>query len=139
MSLMTTTVAAVMLGAAAAALPVPRAAPAAALEPLAGEWAGDGFAVRSTPTGTMVQGQCAWGKIEGRILLDRDGSFRATGYFNPYMSGYKLSDLARRDKPAMFEGRVTGKTMKLTLRIAKKPDRRLVLRQGAKTKFPKCT
>ena len=133
MLIIITTVAALTLAASVpAGAPVRPSAPAAPVQALAGDWAGDGFAVRSAPTGTIVQGRCAWGKIEGRILLDRDGSFRATGYFNPYMSGYKLSDLARRDKPAMFEGRVTGKTMKLTLRIAKKPDRRLVLRQGAR-------
>jgi hypothetical protein len=139
MPLMFTTLAAALLAAATAATPAPRAAPPAAPAPLAGVWAGDGFTVRATPLGTIVQGQCSWGKIEEPIVPGADGRFRAKGYFNPYMSGYKLSDLARRDQPATFEGQLTGKTMKLTLRIPTKPDRRLVLRQGAKTKFSKCT
>lgn len=137
MALMFTTLAAALLGAASAASPAPRAAPVPA--PLAGEWAGDGFAVRASPIGTIVQGQCAWGKIEGPIVPGADGRFAAKGYFNPYMSGYKISDNARRDQPAIFEGRITGKTMKLTLHIGSKPVRRLVLLRGAKVKFPKCS
>ena len=129
--------AAVLLGAGVPA-PARPAPPPLGVRPLAGDWAGDGFAVRPAPTGTIVQGQCAWGKIEGRILLDGDGGFRVKGYFNPYSSGYRLSDINRRDLPAVFEGRVTGQTMRLTLRTANKPARRLVLREGARIKFPKC-
>lgn len=139
MALMFTTLVAALVAAATAASPARRAPPVAAPAPLAGNWAGNGFAVRATPTGTIVQGQCAWGKIEGPIMPAADGRFQAKGYFNPYMSGYKISDLARRDQPATFEGRLIGKTMKLILHIATKPDRSLVLRWGATTKFPKCT
>ena len=143
MALIAAAAAALMLAAAAPARPLPPAParplpPAAAVQPFAGDWAGDGFAVRSAPTGTIVQGKCAWGKIEGPIWLDGDGGFKVSGYFNPYSSGYKLSDLGRRDQPAVFEGRITGRTLRLTLRVAEKPPRRVVLRQGAKITFPEC-
>ena len=141
MLIIITTVAALTLAASVpAGAPVRPSAPAAPVQALAGDWAGDGFAVRSAPTGTIVQGRCAWGKIEGRIALNPDGSFRATGYFNPYSSDVKrLSDLGRHDQPTVFDGRINGKTLRLTLRIANKPARQLVLRRGAKIKFPKCT
>ena len=126
---------ALLIGAAAPKIP---AAPAPTRQ-LTGDWAGDGFALHTAPTGTIVQGRCAWGKIAGGIWLQANGAFRAAGYFNPYSSGYKLSNIARRDKAAMFEGRVTGKTLALTMRIAGKPDRRVVLRRGAVIKFAECS
>ena len=128
---------ALLIGAAAPQAPASAPVPAPTRQ-LAGDWAGDGFALRSAPTGTIVQGKCAWGQIEGGIWLAPDGAFRAAGYYNPYSSGIKLSDFNRRDVAASFEGQVTGKTLALTLRIAGKPDRRLVLRQGAKIKFGPC-
>lgn len=134
-----TTAAALTLASAAVVSPIQPPAPAAPILALAGNWAGDGFAVRSAPTGTIVQGRCAWGKIEGRTALNPDGSFRAKGYFNPYSSDVKrLSDLGRRDQPTVFDGRVNGQTLRLTLRIANKPARQLVLRRNANIKFPKC-
>ena len=118
--------------------PLLAAAPLAAAPPLAGNWAGDGFAMRSTPTGMIVQGRCASGKIAHSILPDATGAFIARGYYNAQTSGLSLSDIAPTDQPADFTGKVSGKTLDLTLKIAGKPDTRYSLRRDAKIKFPKC-
>lgn len=118
-----------------AAAPAP--APPAS-QPLTGNWAGDGFAVRASPTGTIVQGKCASGKISAPIIPDKAGTFTATGYFNPYTSGYRLSDIAPRDQIAYFNGKVSGNTLDLTMRINGKPDAHRILKRDAKIKFPKC-
>ena len=94
--------------------------------------------MRSAPTGTVVQGKCASGKIDQPILVDRDGRFSVTGYFNPYTSGYSLSDLAPRDQIAQFDGRVTDNILVLAMRISNQPDARYTLKRGAGIKFARC-
>ncbi len=135
----------------AAAAPVPgpgKAAPApvtanpapvpVARTPLTGIWAGSGFALRQAPSGIVVQGPCASGLIAGQVLVDKAGNFTATGYYNPYTSGYRLSDIAPRDHIAYFKGKVTGKTLDLTMRVQGKPEAHYVLKRDAKAKFARC-
>lgn len=122
--------------------PVPaRPAPAspAAGRPLTGNWAGGGFAMREAPTGTIVQGPCASGLIAGPVLVDRNGNFTATGYYNPYSAGYRLSDLAPRDKIAYFNGKVSGRTLDLKVRPQGKPELHYLLKRDARAKFAKCS
>ena len=120
-----------------AAAPAP--APAQPLRPLTGSWAGDGFALRVAPTGVVVQGKCASGMITEQIVPDKTGAFTATGYYNPYTSGYRLSDLAPRDKLVTFKGKVKGNTLVLTMRMIGRPDEsRYVLKRDAPIKFGKC-
>ena len=109
------------------------------VRPLTGSWAGDGFALRVAPTGVVVQGKCASGMITEQIVPDKTGAFTATGYYNPYTSGYRLSDLAPRDKLATFNGKVSGNTLILTMRMIGRTDEsRYVLKRDAKVKFGKC-
>lgn len=124
----------------AAAAPAPKPAmPAPSVnKALTGNWAGDGFALRATTTGYVVQGKCASGKITSQIVTDAAGSFRAGGYFNPYSTGYRLSDVGRRDVPAVFSGRLSGNSLALTLAVAGRDEAHFVLKQGARIRFPKC-
>jgi hypothetical protein len=116
-----------------------QAPPKPPLPPLTGNWAGDGFALRVAPTGFVIQGKCASGMITDQIVPDKTGAFTATGYYNPYSSGYRLSDLAPRDKLATFKGKVNGNTLVLTMGMVGRPDEsRYVLRRGAAVKFGRC-
>lgn len=122
--------------------------PAAAAQPnpavpqrqaLTGRWAGDGFALHATTSGYVVQGACAVGKITSPILPDASGRFSVEGYFNRHRSGYRLSDIAPRDSPARFTGKVQGDSLTLGMTIAGKPgEDRFVLKRGATISFPKC-
>lgn len=123
------------------ALPLIAAAPVAKPQPLplTGNWAGDGFALRTVGTGYVVQGKCASGKITSQVVPDAAGAFAASGYYNVYTSGYRVSDLSRRDTPASFKGKVSGNTLNLTMRVKGRPeDVQVVLKRGAKIKFPAC-
>jgi hypothetical protein len=126
----------------AAPAPASPAAPKMAVpqrQALTGNWAGDAFALRVTPDGYVVQGQCASGKITSPVFPDAAGSFVANGYFNRQRSGYRLSDIAPRDTPARFTGTVKGNSLTLTMAIAGKPgEERFVLKRDAKISFPKC-
>lgn len=106
---------------------------------LTGNWAGDGFALRTTTKGYVVQGRCAAGKIPAPVYPDASGGFQADGYFNRYSSGYRLSDIAPRDTPARFTGAVKGDSLSLGMAVAGKAgEERFVLKRGAKIAFPKC-
>lgn len=140
--------------AAAAAPPAGKPVPAPAATPLAGTWAGDGFALRSAGTGYVVQGKCAAGKINGTVVPDAAGAFTATGYFNPQgpvrrprstASGDQLpvveplSQVAPRDRPALFKGKISGNTLTLLVRVAGgSGDKRHVLKRDAAIRFKDC-
>lgn len=131
-----------IVSAAPAPLPLPGKPALAQLPPqlLTGSWAGDGFALRPARTGYVVQGKCAAGKITGQVVPDKGGAFTATGYFNRQTSGYRLPDLAPRDQPASFKGKISGNTLKLAVRVADSPgETRYVLKRGAAIKFPDCS
>ena len=107
-------------------------------QPLSGEWATKGFALRTAPTGFVVQGKCASGKIPTPIYPDSAGNFAVSGYFNPYSSGYRLADVAPRDTPARFKGKVAGNKLALTMQQNGKPDATFLLIRGAPSKFAPC-
>jgi hypothetical protein len=100
--------------AATPAKPLAAAAPAGS-KPLSGVWAGDGVSLRINAAGAVVQAKCVVGKMAVPIWVDANGRFEANGYLNPVISGYRLSDLAARDRPARLSGRVKGSKLELTL------------------------
>lgn len=110
----------------------------AAPAPLGGSWAGDGFLLRAAPTGMLVQTGCRIGKIETPIVPDKAGNFTATGYLNAPTTGYRLSDVAPRDRMASFKGRVAGNSLALTVQVEGQPATSYRLVRGASIKFPKC-
>ena len=114
-----------------AAAPAPSA-------PLTGKWGGEGYSLRVVPTGAIVQAKCVSGKIEGNIVPDAAGAFAGTGYFNRDSSGYRLADMARRDRKADFSGKIMGSKLKLTIRAAGEREVAVVMVRGAKMKFPVC-
>ena len=118
---------------AAAKLPGPTAA-----TPLIGNFAGEGVALRVVPTGVVIQGNCASGKIPIKVRVDRNGRFVANGYFNRYHPVIRLSDLAPIDTQARFAGELTGNVLILTIAIAGKPTQRHRMVRDAPTKFATC-
>ena len=105
---------------------------------LTGNFAGEGAALRVVPTGAVVQGVCASGKIPVKVLVDRNGRFVANGYFNRYHPVIRLSDLAPGDTRARFAGELTGDVLVLTISIAGKPDQRHQLLRDAPARFATC-
>lgn len=147
-------VALLTIATAATAAPPAGKRPPAMATPLTGTWAGDGFALRSAETGYVVQGKCAAGKITGTVVPDATGAFTAAGYLNPQgpvrrpmrtASGDQLpmveplSQIAPRDRPASFKGKISGNTLTLLVRVAGgSADTRHVLKRGAAIRFKDC-
>ena len=128
---------AILLAAAAASAPV--ADKPANAQLLTGNWAGDGFAIGANADRATVQSGCSHGRSSAPIALDKTGGFTARGYYNPPHSGYRLEDIAPRDRPATFTGKLSGKTLLLTVMV--KGDGKAVshtLVRDAHIKFPDC-
>lgn len=114
-------------------------APVAPGRILIGNWAGDGFAVGADEDRATVQSGCSHGRTTAPITLDRNGGFITRGYFNPAHSGYRLGDIAPRDRPATFTGKVSGNMLVFTLAFdgsSKTLPHTLI--RGGSIKFPKC-
>lgn len=118
------------------------AAPALSLPvsgtPLTGNFAGGDAALRVVPTGVVIQGTCASGKIPVLVRVDHAGRFTANGYFNRDHPTIRLSDLAPRDTPALFSGELRGNGLALTIKIAGSPVQHFQLTRDAPVKFAKC-
>jgi len=107
--------------------------------PLAGAWAGNGFQLRTVPTGVVVQTGCLIGKIPHPVIPDKDGSFAATGYLNAPTTGFRLSDIAPRDRKASYTGKLSGDRLTLTVHVDGTPDTTYAMKRGARIRFPRCS
>jgi hypothetical protein len=125
-------------GQAAIALIVVLAAPAQGASPLIGKWAGEGVAFRAGADHATIQSGCSSGRSDRPVTLDAAGTFRLKGYYNPPRSGYRLSDIAPRDRPAVFTGKVIGNTMDLEITAANSKPIRHTLHKNQPIKFPRC-
>lgn len=103
-----------------------------------GFWAGDGMQVRQQPDEAIVQIGCEWGKTRGPIVPDGKGAFTSKGYLNAAGASIKLTDIAPRDRAAVYSGTIAGKTMTMVVQVAGRPPQTFKLKRGARLRFPKC-
>jgi hypothetical protein len=88
----------------------------------AGVWGGPHLRLEVTSDGAEVEFDCATGRIEGRLALDREQRFRARGTYRPEHAGPVRGDEATADRVAVYAGRVTGAEMTLTVTLADPAD-----------------
>jgi hypothetical protein len=106
---------------------------------LTGAWAGDHAALRTLDDGATVQNDCSHGKISGQIHLGPGGTFKAKGYYNAPLTGYRVSDIASRDHPADFTGKVSGDVLTLSISVLHESNtHEFKMRRNARIKFPEC-
>ncbi len=78
-----------------------------------GTWGGDNAAVVATDSVTHVHIACTFGDMPANVVLDADGRFTIGGSFVlrafPVVVGPRL--------PAQFSGRVTGRTLTLSISV----------------------
>jgi hypothetical protein len=92
------------------------AASAAARRQVApGLWGGEHVRMIVNPTGALVEYDCASGRIDKPIVLDARGGFDAPGSYLPEHGGPIRETDAVPDR-VRYVGRVSGKTMRLTVR-----------------------
>ena len=108
--------------------------------PLAeGTWGGPSIQMTVGPQGAVVDLDCANGAIEGPITVGSDGRFRASGTYAVEHGGPEREG-EEKGRPAVYEGKVEGKTLTLVISIAegKKEIGTYELTQGRFGRIMKC-
>jgi hypothetical protein len=78
-----------------------------------GTWGGDSAGVIVNDTIAHVHIGCTYGDIPGRVRLDADGQFTASGSF--LLRAYPVA--VGPTMPAQFTGRVSGSTLTITVTV----------------------
>jgi hypothetical protein len=104
-----------------------------------GVWGGEHVRLEVTDAGAAIEYDCGRGTIDERLMTDAGGRFLARGHHVRERGGP-----VRADEPpppsARYTGRVTGKTMTLTVAIEgeKTPIGPFTLTYGVDTALMKC-
>ena len=107
--------------------------------PLTGNWAGDHIAMTMTPYGARVTDDCADGSIDGAVVPDRHGRFRAAGTFAVHRPGPQLADeAAPAAAGSRFAGEVTGDSLVRTSTAPGGVPRKVTLVRNAHVKQVRC-
>ncbi len=85
--------------------------------PVAGEWGGTHVGLTLTPTGGVLEYDCAAGTIDGPLVPRRDGSFEIDGMHTPGWGGPERSGEVRPSYRARYWGAVRGNRMTLQARV----------------------
>jgi hypothetical protein len=104
-----------------------------------GLWGGEHVRMIVSSSGASLEYDCASGRIDGPIILDARGGFNVQGSYASERGG------PRRDGDAVvtraqYVGRVSGDTMRLTVRLehSKKPVGVFTLTRGNDPLLAKC-
>jgi hypothetical protein len=107
---------------------------------LTGVWGGDHLRVDLTPTGGMLEYDCADGEINSALVPDAVGRVAADGIHNPGMGGPIPIGYVPPRKPARYTGIVSANRLTLTVMIVATGETvgTFVLYQGREGRVFKC-
>ena len=107
--------------------------------PPARTWGGTGIRLEVTAAGGRVEYDCGHGTIDRPLVFDRRGRFDVSGMHFPEHGGPVREGEEAKGQPARYTGRVTGDTMRLTVKL---PDGRVLgaytLVRGRAGRIRKC-
>ena len=83
-----------------------------------GDWGGEHVGLSVEATGASVTFDCAHGRIQGPLLLDRDGRFRVDGVYIREHGGPVLVDETEDAHPASYSGSTDGATLRFEIKLA---------------------
>lgn len=86
--------------------------------PLTGSWGGQHVGLTITPAGGTLEYDCAVGRIDGPLIVQPDGRFKASGTHFPGIGGPERIGEIRPAYPTDYIGSVRGDRMTLTARVA---------------------
>ena len=83
-----------------------------------GSWGGEHIRLEITETGATVEYDCAAGRIEGPLFLDKADNFEARGIYISERGGPRqIGGPPPKQHPAMYRGSVDGTQMRLTVTL----------------------
>jgi hypothetical protein len=113
---------------------------AEALHPVpAGRWGGTQGNLTVGEASTRIDLGCGEAVIDGSLRVDETGHFKASGHVETYQPGPQRTDRPPTLKDAVFEGRIDGDSMELSMQVAGEPAPRLFqLKRGGQAKVIRC-
>ncbi|MDX6695390.1 MAG: hypothetical protein QOF02_2993 [Blastocatellia bacterium] len=105
-----------------------------------GRWGGNHIAMDVTSSGAQLDFDCAHATITEPIQMDANGNFNAPGLYAQEHGGPVRMGEDQDGKPAHFKGRVTGKTLTLTITLDSSSEAvgSYTLEQGKFSRIRKC-
>lgn len=107
---------------------------------ITGEWGGEHIGVQINEDATEIDFDCANGRINQRITLDKNGKFDLTGTYTVERGGPTRDDQPPPTYSANYVGIVKDKTMTLTVTLIdnKKDIGTFTLNHGSRARVMKC-
>lgn len=102
-----------------------------------GTWGGPHIEMTVGPEGATIEMDCAHGAIDGPVKVGGDGRFHVSGTYAAEHGGPVRED-EEKGRPAVYEGRVEGKTMTLVIKVGEEEVGKYELTQGRSARITKC-
>lgn len=80
-------------------------------------WGGSGIRVSVELKSIKIEYACADGEIVGRLRVDSRGNFKTNGFHLRQRPGPVRVDAKPQRQPALYEGKITGKTMTISVTL----------------------
>jgi hypothetical protein len=104
-----------------------------------GTWGGEHIILEVSGKGAEVEFDCAHGKINEPMALNKHGDFDVAGTFSPEHGGPIRQDETENLKPARYSGHVEGDTMNVSVTVGKDETvGTYTLTRGKQTMLRKC-
>ena len=105
----------------------------------AGQWGGDHIGLKVVDSGATLDHDCAHGNIGEPMLLDDSDRFKVKGTFSQE-SGGPITPGQKGDRSAVYEGRLAGNKMTLTITLTDTNEvvDTFVLVHGQSPRITKC-
>lgn len=105
-----------------------------------GNWGATGIAVVVEENGVKIEFDCAVGEIKEKLTVDENGEFNADGLYTPESFGPIREDNPPKSQPARYEGKISGDTMTLNVRLIDKKEKigDYTLERGKFARLRKC-
>ena len=103
-------------------------------------WGATGIAVAVEENGVKIEFDCAVGEIKDRLTVDENGEFYADGTFTRESFGPIRVNNPPKSQPARYEGKISGDTMTLNVRLIDKKEKigDFTLERGKFARLHKC-
>jgi hypothetical protein len=104
-----------------------------------GEWGGDHISMNVGEGSAKLEFDCAYGYIQGPLVVDGQGKFQWRGTFTVERGGPARLGDKPREQPATYSGEIKGNSMTLSLKVADSDDAEtFTLEKGKTARLVKC-
>jgi hypothetical protein len=106
----------------------------------AGDWGGKHVHMEVSGDGSLLEFDCAKGRITGRVTLDAEGRFSVNGEFAREGFGPRDEDKVPQGVPALYTGEVKGERMTLTVMLSETREQigTYTLTRGSRGRLWRC-